>query len=75
MPDWIIQTILLVVAFGAFLIRQDKNAGERFARLETKVDDLRAKQEKYNNMQERLFKVEERAKLDGYRIDKIEARL
>lgn len=75
MPDWIIQTGILIIAFGAFLVRQDKNAGERFARLETKVDDLRAKQEKYNNMQERLFKVEERAKLDGHRIDRLEARL
>lgn len=75
MPDWIIQTGILIIAFGAFLVRQDKTAGERFARLETKVDDLRAKQEKYNNMQERLFKVEERAKSNGHRIDRLEARL
>lgn len=75
MPDWIIQTGILIVAFGTFLVRQDKTAGERFARLETKVDDLRAKQEKYNNMQERLFKVEERAKSNEHRIDRLEARL
>lgn len=69
MPDWIIQTGILIVAFGAFLVRQDKTAGERFARLETKVDDLRERQEKYNHLQERMTKVEDRSAFNARRLD------
>ena len=69
MPDWIIQMGILIVAFGAFLVRQDKAAGERFARLETKVDDLRGEQEEYKTLKDRVTKVEDRSASNTHRID------
>ena len=65
MGDVLVQSLAWFGGFVFFVMRLD----ERLSVLETKVDDLRERQEKYNHLQERMTKVEDRSASNTHRID------
>ncbi len=65
MTDIVVQSLAWFGGFVFFVMRLDK----RLSVLETKVDDLRERQEKYNHLQERVAEVEQRSKSNTHRLD------
>lgn len=65
MGDVLVQSLAWFGGFVFFVMRLDK----RLSVLETKVDDLRERQEKYNHLQERMTKVEDRSTSNTHRLD------
>lgn len=65
MGDVLVQSLAWFGGFVFFVMRLDK----RLSVLETKVDDLRERQEKYNHLQERMTKVEDRSMSNTHRLD------
>ena len=65
MGDVLVQSLAWFGGFVFFVMRLDK----RLSVLETKVDDLRERQEKYIHLQERMTKVEDRSASNTHRID------
>lgn len=65
MTDIVVQSLAWFGGFVFFVMRLDK----RLSVLETKVDDLRERQEKYNHLQERMTKVEDRSASNTHRLD------
>lgn len=65
MGDVLVQSLAWFGGFVFFVMRLDK----RLSVLETKVDDLRERQEKYNHLQERVTKVEDRSMSNTHRLD------
>ena len=65
MNDVLMQCAAWFGGFVFFVMRLDK----RLSVLETKVDDLRERQEKYNHLQERMTKVEDRSASNTHRLD------
>lgn len=65
MTDIVVQSLAWFGGFVFFVMRLDK----RLSVLETKVDDLRERQEKYNHLQERVAEIEQRSKSNTHRLD------
>ena len=65
MGDVLVQSLAWFGGFVFFVMRLDK----RLSVLETKVDDLCERQEKYNHLQERMIKVEDRSASNTHRLD------
>ncbi|MGN1078898.1 MAG: hypothetical protein ACI4TE_01860 [Alphaproteobacteria bacterium] len=68
MNDVLMQCAAWFGGFVFFVWRMEK----RLAVLEFKVDDLRERQGKYNNLQVRMIEVEQRSKSNTHRIDRLE---
>ena len=68
MNDVLMQCLAWLGGFVFFVWRLEK----RLSILEFKMDDLRDKQGKYNNLQARMVEVEQRSRSNTHRLNRLE---